>query len=100
MSGGDLLLAIDQGTSSTKCLVLDRAGAVAAEGAVPLGESCPSPGWVEQDPEEIWQSVGRAVAEALAGLDPARIAAVGFSTQRESLLLWDKRTGAALSPLR
>lgn len=95
----DLVLAIDQGTSSTKCLVLDRAGEVVAEGSAPLGETCPKPGWVEQNPEAIWQSVADAVAATLAAVDPASIAAVGFSTQRESLLLWDKQTGKALSPL-
>jgi glycerol kinase len=96
---GELILAIDQGTSSTKCLVLDRLGGVVAQGAAPLGETCPMPGWVEQDPEAIWRSVGVAVADALSSLDPMQIGAVGFSTQRESLVLWDKGTGEAISPL-
>ncbi|WP_082529356.1 FGGY family carbohydrate kinase [Aurantimonas sp. Leaf443] len=95
----DLILAIDQGTSSTKGLLVDRAGAVVAQGTAPLGETCPQPGWVEQDPDAIWDSVAAAVASTLRGIDPARVAAVGFSTQRESLLLWDKRTGQAISPL-
>ncbi|WAJ28102.1 FGGY family carbohydrate kinase [Antarcticirhabdus aurantiaca] len=96
----DLILAVDQGTSSTKCLVLDRTGAVVGQGSAMLGESCPRPGWVEQDPEAIWASVAAAVAATFAGgLDPARVAGVGFSTQRESMLLWDKATGHAVSPL-
>uniref|UniRef100_UPI001AEEBC6F FGGY family carbohydrate kinase n=1 Tax=Aureimonas psammosilenae TaxID=2495496 RepID=UPI001AEEBC6F len=99
MASADLLLAIDQGTSSTKCLVLDRTGAVVAEGMAPLSENCPRPGWVEQDPEDIWQSVQLAVAAAFHRVDASRVAAVGLSTQRESVLLWDKRTGKALSPL-
>jgi glycerol kinase len=94
-----LILAIDQGTSSTKALLVDAAGAVAARGTAPLGESHPRTGWVEQDPAAIWDSVRAAVAACLDGQDPHRVAAVGFSTQRESLLMWDRRTGAALSPL-
>ncbi|GGE10531.1 glycerol kinase [Aureimonas endophytica] len=99
MAAADLLLAIDQGTSSTKCLLIDRAGTVVAEGAAPLGETCPQPGHVEQDPEEIWQSLKTAVARTFERADAARVAAVGLSTQRESILLWDKATGKALSPL-
>ncbi|NDV86594.1 glycerol kinase [Aurantimonas aggregata] len=95
----ELVLAIDQGTSSTKCLLVDATGAVVASGAAPLGESCPRPGWVEQDPQAIWESVENAVRAALSDTDPARIAGVGFSTQRESVLLWDRGTGEALSPL-
>lgn len=94
-----LVLAIDQGTSSTKCLVVDTAGRVVAQGSAPLSESCPQPGWVEQDPDEIWASIRTAVAASLATVDPSSVAAIGFSTQRESLLLWDKRTGEAISPL-
>lgn len=99
MATADTILAIDQGTSSTKCLLVDTAGSPVATGSAPLGETCPKPGWVEQDPEALWQSVVRAVEGTLAGIDPARIAAVGLSTQRESILLWDRRTGAAISPL-
>jgi glycerol kinase len=93
------VLAIDQGTSSTKALLVDAAGAVVARGSAPLGETHPRPGWVEQDPMAIWDSVRAAVAACLQGRDPKSVAAVGFSTQRESLLMWDRRTGAALSPL-
>ncbi|HVW57248.1 MAG TPA: FGGY family carbohydrate kinase [Rhizobiaceae bacterium] len=95
----DAILAIDQGTSSTKCLVVGRHGDVLARAAAPLAESCPEPGWVEQDGEQIWASVQSAVAQAMEQAEGARIAAVGFSTQRESLMLWDRRSGAALSPL-
>lgn len=95
----DAILAIDQGTSSTKCLVVGRHGEILARAAAPLTESCPEPGWVEQDGEHIWASVQSAVARAMERAEGARIAAVGFSTQRESLMLWDRRSGAALSPL-
>jgi glycerol kinase len=94
-----LILAIDQGTSSTKVLVIDEAGAVRSRGQAPVGQTTPHPGWVEQDPEEIWASVRRAVAEAVTPDLAPFIAGVGLSTQRESCLAWDRRTGVALSPL-
>lgn len=99
MAGADLVLAIDQGTSSTKCVVMDPGGAVIASGSAPLGEHCPEPGWVEQDPAEIWRSVELAVAAVLGQIDPGRIACAGLSTQRESMMLWERETGRPLSPL-
>ncbi len=93
------VLAIDQGTSGSKCLLVDAGGEIVARGNAPLGEQHPRPGWVDQDPEELWSSVQQAVASCLSGEDPARVAAIGLSTQRESYLLWDRLTGAALSPL-
>lgn len=96
---GPLLLAIDQGTSSTKCLVVDEAGSVVARGGAPLGQSTPAPGWVEQDPDEIWTSVQKAVAAAVTPDLAARIVSVGLSTQRESCVIWDRRTGKALTPV-
>lgn len=94
-----LVLAIDQGTSATKCALIDDAGGCFARASVPIGESHPQPGWVEQDGHEIWRSVQRAVATCLEGIDPARVIAIGLSTQRESLLMWDASTGDALSPV-
>ncbi len=94
-----LILAIDQGTSSTKCLLVDEAGRVAARGQAPLGQATPHPGWVEQDPLEIFDSVRRAVAATVSLEDAARIAAVGLSTQRESCVIWDRKTGHPLTPV-
>lgn len=94
-----LILAIDQGTSSTKCLLVDPRSAVVARGSAPLGERHPRPGWVEQDALEIWASVQAAVAACLDGQDPRRVAAIGFSTQRESLVMWDRKTGEPVAPL-
>ena len=96
---GPFVLAIDQGTSSTKCLLVDATGAVVARGAAPLGERHPRPGWVEQDALEIWASVQAAVAACLVGQEPRAVAGIGFSTQRESLVMWDRRSGAPLSPV-
>ena len=96
---GDLILAVDQGTSATKCALVDRAGAIVARGRAPLGERHPRPGWVEQDAVELWASVRRAVADCLRGQDARRVAAAGLSTQRESLVLWDRSSGEAVSPV-
>jgi glycerol kinase len=93
------VLAIDQGTSATKAALVDGAGAIVAQASAPVGLATPRPGWVEQSAAEIWQSVQLAVARCLEGCDPARVAAVGLSNQRESLVLWDRRTGEPLGPL-
>jgi glycerol kinase len=92
-----LVLAIDQGTSSTKCLLVDGSGAVVARGQAPLSESHPQPGWVEQDADEIWASVQVAVAACVSPDHAGSVIAAGLSTQRESCLVWDRRTGAPLS---
>jgi glycerol kinase len=94
-----LILAIDQGTGSTKALLVDRAGRVVARAVAPVPEAQPRPGWVEQSAEELWLSVQQAVADCV---DPARapqIVGMGLGNQRESLVLWDRRTGEPLGPL-
>lgn len=99
MASSPLVLAIDQGTSSTKALVVDAEGRVVARATAPLSEAQPRPGWVEQDAGELWQSVRAAVAACVDVGVAQRIEAVGLSTQRESLVLWDRRTGEPLGPL-
>lgn len=94
-----LVLAIDAGTSAVKCLLVDGSGAVAARASRPLGEHHPSPGWVEQDADEIWTAVRMAVSAVMDGTDATRICAIGLSVQRESVVLWDRLSGAALSPV-
>src|SRR3954452_19292566 len=96
MSSPDHILAIDQGTSATKAVLVDAAGAIVARGSAPVALSTPRPGWVEQDANEIWASVQAAVA---ACVTDQHVAAVGLSTQRESLLLWDRATGRPLGPM-
>lgn len=96
---GPLVLAIDQGTGSTKALLVDRDSKVVARGQHPLGLSTPQSGWVEQDAEEIWQSVLAAIREAVSPDLAGDIVAIGFSTQRESCLLWERASGRPLSPL-
>ena len=93
------ILSIDQGTSATKCVLIDKRGRIAARAAAPLGESYPAAGWVDQDPEEIWNSIAKAAHACLDGRSPSSIEAVALSTQRESMLLWDRNTGKPLSNL-
>src|SRR5262249_53042577 len=95
----DCILAIDQGTSATKCVLVDRGGGIVAKAVAPLTERYPHPGWVEQDAEEIWSSVLGAVGQCLAQRMDARVAAVGLSTQRESALVWRKSDGQSITPL-
>lgn len=92
-----LLLAVDQGTSSTKALLLDQSGTIVGRAIRPLSRSYPRPGWVEQDPLAIVQSVRQAIDAVLSANAP-RVAAIAISNQRESILLWDRRTGAPLGP--
>ena len=94
-----LVLAIDNGTSSTKCLVVDDRGEVVGRGQAPVSLATPQPGWVDQDAEEIWDSVRRAVAEALDAGTGKRVVSVGLSTQRESCVIWDRRSGKPLTPV-
>jgi len=96
---GPLLLAIDQGTSSTKALLVDARGEVVGRAQAPVSLAAPQPGWVQQDGEEIWSSVRRAASQALDGDAAKRVVSVGLSTQRESCVIWDRRTGEALTPV-
>ena len=89
-----MILAIDQGTTGTTCLVVDEELHVHRRGYAELPQHFPRPGWVEHDPEEIWQSV-LAAAEA-AGLDD--VDTVAITNQRETTLLWDRATGKAVAP--
>src|SRR5260370_2050248 len=94
-----LVLAIDQGTSATKTALVNRAGDVVARAAADLPVHHPHRGWVEQPPAEIWHSLQRSVQQCLRGTDPGQLAGIALSTQRESLVLWDRRTGETRSPL-
>ncbi|HEY3522384.1 MAG TPA: FGGY family carbohydrate kinase [Candidatus Limnocylindrales bacterium] len=95
----DLLLAIDQGTTSTRAIAHDLALRPVASASVPLETRHPRPDWVEQDPEEIVDSVVEAVARVLAEVGgPDRIAAVGLDNQGETVVAWEAETLRALSP--
>ncbi len=89
------VLAIDQGTTSTRAIIFDHAGTVVSVGQQELTQILPAPGWVEHDPVEIWQSVRATVAQALqkAEINRHALAAVGITNQRETTVVWDRRTG-------
>jgi glycerol kinase len=93
------ILAIDQGTTSTRAVVYDAAGRPVGSAARELTQHYPQPGWVEHDPEEIWQSVADVVPRALAaaGVDARQLAAVGLTNQRETVVLWDRANGRAVA---
>lgn len=94
-----VILAIDQGTTNTKALLVCADGRVLGAGAATVGVSSPRPGWVEQDPERIWASVVEAVTACRLGVPDADIAGVALSTQRESVVGWRASTGVALGPV-
>ncbi|HET6379778.1 MAG TPA: FGGY family carbohydrate kinase [candidate division Zixibacteria bacterium] len=95
----DLLLAIDQGTTSTRAIAHDLQLRPVAAAQRPLGSRHPRPGWVEQDPEQILASVVESVAEVLDEVGGAgRIAAVGLDNQGETVVAWDSQTACALTP--
>ena len=89
------ILALDQGTSSSRAVVVDQAGRVRAVAQRELSPVYPQPGWVEQDPNEIWASQAAVVGEVLqaARLSGTDIAALGISNQRETTIVWDRQTG-------
>ncbi len=89
-----MILAIDQGTTGTTCLVVDEELRVHRRGYAELPQHFPQPGWVEHDPEQIWQSV--LVAATAAGLDG--VETVAITNQRETTLLWDRASGRAVAP--
>ncbi|WP_395108144.1 FGGY family carbohydrate kinase [Actinomadura sp. SCN-SB] len=93
------VLAVDQGTSATKALLVDPAGEVAAQASTPVGIRHPGPGRVEQDAVELLESVQAAIAACLAQVAPTSVAGIGLSTQRESVVLWESTTGKPAAPL-
>jgi glycerol kinase len=95
-----LILAIDQGTTGTTCLLVDEALEVCGRGYAPVSLATPRPGWVEQDPGELWASVERATEAALASCDASigDVETVGIANQRETTILWERRTGEPVYP--
>ena len=87
------ILALDQGTTSSRAIVFDRQGHIAALGQHPLPQHFPQSGWVEHDPMEIWDTQRHAAADAVAGLPTGSVAGIGVTNQRETTILWDKATG-------
>ena len=88
--------AIDQGTTSTRFIVFDRAGRIVASAQREHQQIYPQPGWVEHDPEEIWRCTQQVIADAMRAenLRASDLAAIGITNQRETTIVWDRRTGA------
>lgn len=100
MTSAKYLLALDQGTSSSRSIVFDRAGRIVAMAQQELPQHYPQPGWVEHDPMEIWHGQLATAREVLrkAGLKASDMAAIGITNQRETTLIWDRRTGRPVHP--
>lgn len=95
MADRKYILALDQGTTSSRTIVFDDQGSIVAVAQKEFSQIFPKPGWVEHDPDEIWNSQLYTVREALrkANIEPQQIAGIGITNQRETTVVWDKRTG-------
>src|SRR5262250_1434669 len=97
------VLALDQGTTSSRAILFDHEGVVHSSASQEFNQYYPQPGWVEHDPEEIWRSQMAAAEEAMAHgpggrVDSDQIAAIGIANQRETVLLWDRATSTPIHP--
>lgn len=94
----EYILAIDQGTTSSRAIVFDRDGGVVAVARRGFAQHFPQPGWVEHDPHEILDGVRAVLAEVLAtaGIDATQVAAIGITNQRETTVVWERATGRAI----
>ena len=93
---GQFILAIDQGTTSSRAILFDLAGKPLKTAQSEHHQFYPQDGWVEHDAEEIWQATLKVTYEALSGTQPSQVAAVGITNQRETTVLWDRKTGRPL----
>jgi glycerol kinase len=92
----DHVLAIDQGTTSTRAILFDGQARAVAVAQRELEQHYPERGWVEHDPEQIWRDVLGVAREVLATVDLRRVAAIGITNQRETIVVWDRSTGAPI----
>ena len=92
------VLAIDQGTTNTKVVLVNWAGAIVAKASRPVAIRFPKPGWVEQDADELWRSVMDAASECLERSGGVNPDAIGVSNQRESVVVWERTTGRPVGP--
>ena len=95
---GEFILALDQGTTSSRAMLFTHEGMVKAIAQKPFRQIFPSPGWVEHDPKDIWTSQAAVAAEVIAdaGINSNEIAAIGITNQRETTILWDRKSGKPL----
>lgn len=97
---GKYIMALDQGTTSSRCILFDRLGTMCSVAQKEFKQYYPQPGWVEHDPNEIWASQMIVATEAMAmvGVDSEDIEAIGITNQRETTVIWDKTTGSPVYP--
>ena len=90
--------AIDQGTTSTRFIVFDKSGQIVSAAQREHRQICPKPGWVEHDPEEIWARTEEVIADAMQqkALRPGDLATIGIANQRETVVVWSRKTGRLL----
>ena len=95
MSSSSFILALDQGTTSSRSILFNERGDMISTAQKEFAQIYPLPGWVEHDPEEIWSSQISTMAEVLAksGINIRQIAGIGITNQRETTVLWDRKTG-------
>src|SRR6185437_12446566 len=93
------ILALDQGTTSSRAIVFDHAGSIVVVAQKEFPQIFPKPGWVEHDPRDIWSTQAGVAAEALtkANVSAADVAAIGITNQRETTVVWDRATGAPIA---
>ncbi len=93
-------MALDQGTTSSRCIIFDRSGALCSSAQKEFRQYYPKPGWVEHDAQEIWETTLEVARGAMQekGLGPADIAAIGITNQRETTVVWDRNTGEPVCP--
>jgi glycerol kinase len=92
------ILALDQGTTSSRAILFDRNGRVLAIAQREFRQFYPKPGWVEHDPEELWESQIAVAAEVIARVPGVEVVAIGITNQRETTIVWDRATGRAIHP--
>ena len=96
MSRDRRILAIDQGTTSSRAILFDAAGSPSGLAQAELPQIFPQPGWVEHDPEQIWRDVLRTAHWSIASVGVADIEAIGITNQRETTVLWERKSGKPL----
>lgn len=92
------LLSVDQGTSSTRAMIYNEKGQLIVRSQYPITQYYPKSGWVEHDPEEIWSKTLAAMRDVVSQIQPSQLLACGITNQRETSLIWNKKTGACLAP--
>ncbi len=93
----DLILALDQGTTSTRAVAFDREGRISASSQLPLAQHYPGDGWVEHDADDIWNAARMTLTRVLSDVGARRVAGIGITNQRETTVLWDRKSGRPLA---